>query len=109
VLPPSESTTILTYQLGNLYGLMCLVALAVLNTTSEKSVARAYIACLAIGDLGHIIPTAYVLGWDTALNVASWNYMTWGNLGASVGLFAIRIAYLTGVFGNGPAPKGKKA
>ena len=53
LLPHTPSSTILAYQLGNLYGLFALVGLAVLNFSGERFVIKAYIACLAVGDGKH--------------------------------------------------------
>ncbi|MCJ1332977.1 hypothetical protein MMC10_009671 [Thelotrema lepadinum] len=107
-LPHTPSSTILAYQLGNLYGLFALVGLAILNFSSEEFVVKAYIACLAIGDIGHIVPTLLILGKD-ATDMSNWNLMAWGNIAATVFLFVTRIAWLLGGFGAPfQSKKGKR-
>lgn len=108
MLPISANTKIVALQLGNLYGLMCLLGLTILNTTSERKVVRGYIACLAVADVGHVLPTMYYLGQERVLDVGNWNGMAWGNIAATTALFATRLLYLAGVF-DGVATKGKKA
>lgn len=76
-------------QLGNAYGLLCLVGLAVLLTTSELKVVRAYLIALLIADVGHVGVTAYGLGYDKFVDFAGWNATTWGNVGVTVGTFPI--------------------
>ena len=99
-LPPTPSSSILAYQLGNLYGLFALVGLSILNLTSEPRIIKAYIACLAIGDIGHIAPTLMILGKDASLDLANWNVMAWGNIAATIFLFVTRVAWLLGLFGE---------
>lgn len=106
-MPHTPNSKILAYQLGNLYGLLALLGLAILNTTSEQRVIKAYITCLAIADIGHLAPTIMVLGKDTALDVQNWNVMAWGNIGATVFLFVTRVLYLLGVFGRASKTSSK--
>ncbi|GAD92288.1 hypothetical protein PVAR5_0878 [Paecilomyces variotii No. 5] len=105
------SSIALAYQLGNLYGLLLLLGIAVIYGTSEPKVLRNYLIALAIADLGHIYATYLAMGWDAFLDVSSWNALTWGNIGASAFLFVNRIAYFLGFFGYAKAPKSteKKA
>ena len=95
----------LALQLGNTYGLLALLGLFILNTTSEVKVVKAYVVALAIADIGHVAPTLWVMGWDRATDLAGWNTMAWGNVGITVFLFIVRIAYLAGWFGG--RQKGK--
>ena len=53
---------------------------------------------LWIADVGHVVPTMGVMGWDRATNVTGWNLMAWGNIGITVFLFLVRSAYLAGWF-----------
>ncbi|SLM38435.1 hypothetical protein LPUS_08649 [Lasallia pustulata] len=111
-LPPpiTPTTRLIALQLGNLYGLLALVGLAVLYTTTEPKVVRNYIAALAIADVGHLVVTGLGLGWEGFLDVRGWNDMAWGNVGVTTGLFVTRVGYLIGLFGEDrvPGAKGKK-
>lgn len=110
MLPHTGNAQILAYQLGNLYGLCALIGLVVFNLSTEPRVIKAYIICLAIADVGHILPTVMVLGKDRALDVQSWNAMAWGNIGITLMLFLTRVTYLMGFFGYVPKTtvKGRK-
>ena len=103
--PPSlhPSSVALAYQLANIYLLLFLAGVGVCYTTTEPKVLRNYVAALAIADIGHIYATYLGMGWETFVDLASWNALTWGNIGASAFLFANRVAYLGGAFGE-PAP-----
>jgi hypothetical protein len=74
-------------------------------TTTEPRVLRNYLIGLAIADVGHVYATFLGMGWDAFTDVAAWNVLTWGNIGATGFLFVNRIAYLLGVFGYAQAPK----
>ena len=74
----------LAWQLGNLYLLMALVGLAVLNTTSEVKVVRGYLWALWLGDIGHVAFTCYGLGQHRLSNPSGWNAMTFGNVAFTV-------------------------
>jgi hypothetical protein len=101
----------LAYQIGNLYSLLFLVGVAVMYSTNEPRVLRNYAIALAIADVGHVYATYLAMGWDAFVDVAAWNALTWGNIGATGFLFVNRVAYLAGLFGPTRAPKaaGKKA
>lgn len=115
-LTPSANSRLVALQLGNLYLLLCMVGLAVLSSTTEVKVVRNYLVALWIADIGHIGLTWRALGHDNFGDVAKWNAMTWGNIGATVHfpanwhgrigadsqqafLFLARTAYFVGVFG----------
>ncbi|MCJ1301156.1 hypothetical protein MMC08_003955 [Hypocenomyce scalaris] len=98
--PISPSTRVIALQLGNVYGLLALVGLAVLYTTTEPKVVRNYVIALAIADIGHLIVTGQALGWEGVVNVPGWNDMAWGNVGVTAGLFVTRVGYLMGSFGE---------
>lgn len=68
------------WQLGNLYLLMAFMGLAILNTTSEARVVRAYLFVLWLGDIGHVGFSAYGLGIERLSNVSQWNALTHGNV-----------------------------
>lgn len=111
VLPVSEGATIVAWQLGNLYLLMAFMGLAILNTTSEARVVRAYLFVLWLGDIGHIGFTAYGLGVERMSNVTRWNTLTSANVAFTLFLFLTRSAYFVGLFGpdsNRPASVPKK-
>ncbi|KAI9715427.1 MAG: hypothetical protein M1828_000847 [Chrysothrix sp. TS-e1954] len=95
---PSEH--VLAIQLGNLYLLLGLLGIGVLNTTSEPSVVHAYVWALWVGDIGHVAATVYSLGVDRSMDVGSWNGMAWGNIGVTCMLFLVRSAYMAGLLGQ---------
>ncbi|KAF6837000.1 hypothetical protein CPLU01_03364 [Colletotrichum plurivorum] len=100
VLPPaSDNARLVALQLGNIYLLMAMVGLAVLNSTRELKVVRSYLVALWIADLGHIYVCYHILGSDRFVDVASWNSMTWGNVAVTAFLCLTRSAYLMGWFG----------
>ncbi|KAF4583300.1 DNA-binding domain-containing protein [Ophiocordyceps camponoti-floridani] len=106
----SPSAVVLALQLGNLYLLMSLVGIAVLLSTSELRVVRRYLAALWIGDIGHVFFSCRALGLDLLTRPSAWNAMAWGNIAATVFLFAMRSAYFLGVFGpDRPASRPKSA
>lgn len=78
------NSRLVALQLGNCYGLLFLAAVAVLYTTTEIKVVRNYLIALWIADIGHIIVCYLGLGFERFVDVASWNSMTWGNVGATV-------------------------
>lgn len=82
--PVDDNSRLVALQLGNAYGLLFLVGVAVLYTTVELKVVRNYLVALWIADIGHVAACYYVLGYDRFIDVGSWNSMTWGNVGATV-------------------------
>lgn len=122
-----DNSRLVALQLGNCYGLLFLAAVAVLYTTTEPKVVRNYLIALWIADIGHVAVCYFGLGFERFVDVASWNSMTWGNVGATVSevflekpedrladefkmfLCLTRTAYLLGLFGpDAPAPSAKK-
>lgn len=93
------SEHILALQLGNCYLLLALLGLFILNTTTEIKTVRAYLAALWIADIGHVGVTAWAMGTKDFMDVAGWNALAWGNIGATVFLFAMRSLYFLGTFG----------
>ena len=61
-----------------------MIGLAVLSSTSEVKVVRNYLVALWIADIGHIALTWHALGHENFTDIARWNAMTWGNIGATV-------------------------
>ncbi|KAI1500003.1 hypothetical protein F5X99DRAFT_410479 [Biscogniauxia marginata] len=109
--PTSDNARLVALQLGNAYGLLFMVGVAVLYTTSELKVVRNYLVALWIADIGHVGLTCWLLGYERTLDVGSWNAMTWGNIGATTFLCLTRTAYLLGLFGRdrpvvAPSKKG---
>ncbi|KAI1815425.1 hypothetical protein GGS20DRAFT_543713 [Poronia punctata] len=80
----SENARLVALQLGNAYGLLFLVGVAVLYTTTELRVVRNYLIALLIADITHVGLTCQGLGYDRAVDVAGWNAVTWGNVGFTV-------------------------
>ena len=100
LVPATANAKVVAMQLGNTYLLLALLGLFILNTTIDSRVVKAYILALAIADIGHVVPTLWMMGWENAISVGNWNSMAWGNIGATVFLFVTRIAYLLGIFGK---------
>ncbi|RDW77417.1 hypothetical protein BP6252_05470 [Coleophoma cylindrospora] len=109
----TDNSRMVALQLGNVYALLAMVGIAVLYTTTEAKVVRNYVIALWIADIGHVAATYYVLGYETFMDIANWNAMTWGNVGATAFLFLTRTLYLMGVLGADRKPAlpqiGKKA
>ncbi|TAQ83494.1 hypothetical protein B7494_g8182 [Chlorociboria aeruginascens] len=95
----SDNARVVAYQLGNIYLLLAMVGIALLYTTTEPKVVRNYLIALWIADLGHVAVTYQGLGYSNFVDVGGWNTMTWGNIGATLFLFAVRSVYLLGGFG----------
>ncbi|KID89480.1 hypothetical protein MGU_03527 [Metarhizium guizhouense ARSEF 977] len=96
----AENSIVLAWQLGNLYLLMALVGLFVLNSTSEVKVVRGYLWALWLGDIGHVAFSCYGLGKERMMNPSGWNVMAWGNIVFTAWLFSMRSAYFLGIFGR---------
>lgn len=95
----SDHARLVAQQLGNTYGLLFLIGVAVLYTSTELRVVRNYLVALLIADVGHVGLTIWGLGLDQFWAVDGWNAMTWGNIGATSFLAFTRVAYLRGLFG----------
>ncbi|KAG6092007.1 hypothetical protein E4U30_006041 [Claviceps sp. LM220 group G6] len=95
----SENGILMARQLGNLYLLMALVGLFVLNTTSETRVVRSYLWALWLGDIGHVALSCYGLGTERMMKPWEWNSLAWGNIAFTAWLFSMRSAYFLGIFG----------
>ncbi|KAK0723946.1 hypothetical protein B0T21DRAFT_372824 [Apiosordaria backusii] len=98
-----EQSLLVCQQLGNMYFLAFLLGMFILHSTTEIKVVRSYLWALWLADIGHMAVTCRGLGWEESVNVARWNEVTWGNLGATGFLFAVRSLYFLGAFG----PDGK--
>ncbi|KAH8661921.1 hypothetical protein BX600DRAFT_512811 [Xylariales sp. PMI_506] len=72
---PSDNARLVALQLGNAYGLLFMLGVGILGTTSELKVVHSYLWALLIADLGHIGLTAYLLGYDRFMadDVLSWD------------------------------------
>jgi hypothetical protein len=93
-----EASTLVAWQLGNCYLLLCLLGVFILNTTTDIKTVNAYIWALWLGDIGHVGITLYAMGWQELMAVGSWSATIWGNIGATLFLFVSRWLYLLGVF-----------
>lgn len=80
----SDQARIVAQQLGNAYGLLFLVGVAVLYTSTELKVVRNYLVALLLADIGHVGLTIGALGTERFATVGEWNAMTWGNVGFTV-------------------------
>lgn len=96
----SDSARILALQLGNVYGLLAMIGLGILYTTTEPKVVRNFLLACAIADAGHLYVTYVVMGQKDFLNFQGWNQMAWGNIGITAGLLVTRVLYLVGAFGQ---------
>ncbi|KAI5867417.1 hypothetical protein GGS23DRAFT_592731 [Durotheca rogersii] len=108
-----DNARLVALQLGNAYGLLFLLGVAVLYTTTELRVVRNYLVALWIADISHVGVTCWTLGYERAVDVGSWNAVTWGNVGFTTFLCLTRTAYLLGLFGpdrqQAPPATKKKA
>ena len=100
---------VLAYQCANLYLLLAMVGVGVLNTTTEPKVVHAYVWALWVADVGHFGATGYVMGMDGLLRWQDWNATMWGNLGAVIVLFTVRSLYLLGFLGEDRIPPEEEA
>jgi hypothetical protein len=80
----SDNSVVVAFQLGNLYLLLAFIGLAVLNTSREIEVVRAYLFALWLGDIGHVFFSARGLGKSLLGNPGAWNAMAWGNVAFTV-------------------------
>lgn len=80
----SEHARLLALQLGNCYGLMFLLGIVVLFTTSELKVIRRYLLALSVTDITHVAVCYHVLGIERFSAVHEWNSMMWGNIAMPV-------------------------
>lgn len=99
-ISPSATNRILALQLGNVYGLLAMVGVGVLYSTTEAKVVRNFLLACAIADVGHLAVTYAVMGYTDFMDVQGWNPMGWGNIGITLGLFLVRVLYLMGAFGK---------
>ena len=58
---PTATNRILALQLGNVYGLLAMVGVGVLYTTTETKVVRNFLLACAIADVGHLYVTYAVM------------------------------------------------
>lgn len=99
-----DNAKLVALQLGNTYGLVFLIAIAVLYTSSEIKVVRNYLVACWLADISHVYVCYYVLGWASFVDVPHWNAMTAGNVGATVSSASF---YLTALISSLPCPKPK--
>ena len=99
-IPLTATSHVLALQLGNMYGLVGMIGVGVLYSTSEAVVVRNYLLACAIADVGHLWATYHVMGYANFMHVRSWNEMAWGNIGATAFLLLVRLLYLSGAFGK---------
>jgi hypothetical protein len=103
IVASDATTTLLAWQLGNAYLLLGLLGVFILNTTSELKVVRAYLFALWLGDIGHVGFTLWAMGWKGTTDIGSWSAVVWGNIGATLFLFATRSLYFLDFFDGGAA------
>ncbi|KAJ3453723.1 hypothetical protein MRS44_017970 [Fusarium solani] len=93
-LLPSEK--IITYQLGNLFLLVAILGLSIMNSASDPAVISTYLSALWWGDLGHIGVTAWGMGSQRLLSVREWTLINWASMGFPTFLFTMRSLYFLG-------------
>ncbi|KAH6989899.1 hypothetical protein EDB80DRAFT_881919 [Ilyonectria destructans] len=93
-LLPSEK--IVTYQLGNLFLLIAIMGLSIMNSVGDHAVVATYLSALWWGDLGHIGVTAWCMGSQRLLSVREWTLVNWANMGFPAFLFTMRSLYFLG-------------
>ena len=98
-LPLSAGSLIITYQLGNVFGLLAGLAV-VCCFMGNAAVIRGYLTVVAIADLGHIYSSYLGMGEKYFLDLNSWNQMAWANIGVSAFLCFNRVATVLGFFGR---------
>ncbi|KAF3941300.1 hypothetical protein ABW19_dt0201660 [Dactylella cylindrospora] len=91
--------TLIAWQTGNLFGIMCMMAIAILWSTTEVAVMKRYLVALLIGDLGHVIAIWWFMGSAAFFGIHQWNILTWANVGFTIFLALTRTATLAGLFG----------
>ncbi|KAF3912651.1 hypothetical protein ABW21_db0201567 [Orbilia brochopaga] len=95
----SPHSTLVAWQTGNLFGIMAMMAIAVLWSTSEVAVVKRYLVALLLGDIGHLAAVWWHMGTAGFVGVHRWNVFTWGNIGATIFLAVVRLGTLVGSFG----------
>ncbi|GAW24339.1 hypothetical protein ANO14919_139230 [Xylariales sp. No.14919] len=95
--PPQAQ--IMTLQLVNVYLLLAAMAVICIWTT-HASIARRYLAAVALADYGHIWACYVGVGLELLLQPTEWNDMLWGSVGVSIFLNVVRLLTLVGVFGT---------
>ncbi|PYH80742.1 hypothetical protein BO82DRAFT_312310 [Aspergillus uvarum CBS 121591] len=106
--PIQPQSISLAYQLGNLYGLLALLGLGILRTTTEPPVIRRYLLALLVADVGHISATGWGMGWARFCDVGGWNALTWGNVAVTAFLGVNRVLFLVGWVGDYQLPVAAK-
>lgn len=63
-----------------------MVGIAVLYTTTDPKVVHNYVIALWLADIGHVAVTCWVMEYEKLVDIANWNALTWGNIGATVSI-----------------------
>ncbi|KAJ6264151.1 LOW QUALITY PROTEIN: hypothetical protein Dda_0293 [Drechslerella dactyloides] len=92
--------TLVAWQTGNLFGIMAMMAIAVLWSTSEVAVVKRYLVALLVGDIGHLAAVWWHMGTGHFVGAHRWNVFTWGNVGVTAFLAVVRLGTLAGLFGG---------
>ena len=98
--PLTPTNHILALQVGNCYGLLCMIALCVFYTTEEPKVARNFLIACAIADIGHVYACYVGMGYETFMDIGHWSAVAWGNVGITTALFLARVLYFAGLLGE---------
>ena len=89
------STSIVLYQLSNLYLCFAINEALVLRVSSDLRVWQALLIGLLIADIGHLY-SVNSLGLQIYWNFMKWNAIDWGNIGFVYLGASTRIAFLLG-------------
>ncbi|KAF2845449.1 hypothetical protein T440DRAFT_407932 [Plenodomus tracheiphilus IPT5] len=106
--PLSQSEEIHLYQLSNLFLLIAVTSIYVLNATDDIKVARAFLTALWWGDVGHLSVTAWCMRRESLSKLHKWNLVNWGNIAIPTFLFTARTIYLLDLFGGNENAKSQK-
>lgn len=98
--PLLHTEHVLALQVSNLYFLLMMLGVGILNTTTEPRVVHVYVVALAVADIGHLAASGWFMGLTGLLDVGSWSATMWGNIGITLALFVVRVGYLSGMLGE---------
>ncbi|KAF3926807.1 hypothetical protein ABW20_dc0100977 [Dactylellina cionopaga] len=105
---PDDPSASAILSLANVFLLLAGAQFLCCHVSSEPRIARAYILIVTFADYGHIWAAYKGIGYELLVNPKEWNDVTFGNIGISVILNMMRIAYLAGLFGKDNANVGRK-
>ncbi|KAI0115167.1 hypothetical protein F4814DRAFT_309471 [Daldinia grandis] len=105
--PISPPALVLLLQLANVYLLLAGLAV-VCSWTPHASVARGYLAVVALADYGHVWACYRGVGPELFWAPAGWNHVLWGAVGGSLVLNVLRWFTVRGLFRALGGPRGAR-